>query len=210
MASDRKQFQRALRKWTELRRSGKLSVEPRFGITAVITSRFTDDGPETAAGQSELDSFHSEAYALVQRVQAAGGRASAAIDASLEGIIDLVQNPNVCSIYVVGNGSLSNLMLDVREYLDWQLLSAVTTHLKQGVFVQRQCGGLSRNLNVPLGTFAVNDFRNVHAAVGADAFYPQSLDDPENQKIRQVFYSNHLDYDRVKSLDRENAELAII
>ena len=108
-------------------------------------------------------------------------------------------DPEVASMYVIGNGSLSTLLLDVRDYYDWTNVADATTHLKRGVFVQRQCGGLTRVLNVPLGLFAVSDHRNVHAALDAE-FYPRSLDDPVNEKVQPIFTVDQVGYDTIKSL----------
>lgn len=199
MASDRQLFKRAKIKWESLRDAGNLSLSAELGKTAIISSLFTDEPPDTETGITELEAFRSEAFELAKRIQANRGKTELAIDATRSDITDLIQDPEVATMYMIGNGSLSNLIIDERDYYDWLNVSVATTHLKQGDFVQRQCGGLTRALNAPLGLFAVSDHRNVHAAFD-DEFYPLSLDDPVNEKIRPVFDTPHVSYGTVKAL----------
>jgi hypothetical protein len=106
-------------------------------------------------------------------------------------------------MYVIGNGSLSALILEVNERYEWQEVAAATTHLKTGVFIQRQCGGLTRSLNVPMGLFVVSNPMNVYAAVGVE-FYPLSLDDPENDRIQPVFRNEPVGYRTIKALNHSS------
>ncbi|HET8669782.1 MAG TPA: hypothetical protein VFM05_03880 [Candidatus Saccharimonadales bacterium] len=199
MAGDRQLFKRAKTKWESLRDEGNFSLSAELGKTAIISSFFTDEPPDTETGITELEAFRSEAFELAKRIQASGGRTELAIDATRDDITDLIQDPDVATMYMIGNGSLSNLIIAERDYYDWLNVSAATTHLKQGSFIQRQCGGLTRIFNAPLGLFAVSDPRNVHAAFDAE-FYPLSLDDPVNEKIQPVFDTPHISYDMVKAL----------
>lgn len=199
MAGDRQLFKRAKTKWESLRDEGNFSLSAELGKTAIISSFFTDEPPDTETGITELEAFRSEALELAKRIQANGGRTELAIDATRDDITDLIQDPDVATMYMIGNGSLSNLIIAERDYYDWLNVSAATTHLKQGSFIQRQCGGLTRIFNAPLGLFAVSDPRNVHAAFDAE-FYPLSLDDPVNEKIQPVFDTPHVSYDMIKAL----------
>jgi hypothetical protein len=204
MASDRQQFAAALAKWRELGDESELSVPVWLGRTAVVTSSFTDEEPGTEAGASELASFRIEAVALADRLRAKGHTPEVAIDATRHDITRLIADASVVSVYVIGNGSLSTLLLGVRDSYDWSEVAAATTHRKLGVFVQRQCGGMTRSLNVPLGLFAVDDPTRVFAAIGDEAFNPCGLDDPENDKIRNVLADRTLHYEAFKrsSLER--------
>lgn len=199
MASDRQRFNRAMTKWEGLAKDSYLSVPVELGKTAIISSFFTDEPPDTETGMTELAAFRGEARELAARIHRVGGRVELAIDASRDDITSLIQNPEITNMYVIGNGSLSTLMLDQKDYYDWSNVADATTHLKQGTFVQRQCGGLTRFINVPLGLFAVSDPRNVHAALDP-AFYPRSLDDPVNEKVQPVFTIDQVDYHTIKSL----------
>lgn len=199
MASDRQQFASALAKWMELGDKIELSVPVRLGRTAIITSSFTDNEPSTEAGAFELAAFRIEATALADRLMAHGQRPELAIDASRHDITRLIADRNIVSVYVIGNGSLSTLLLGVRDYYDWTAVAAATTHRKLGNFVQRQCGGLTRSLNVPLGLFALNDPSHVFAALGEE-FNPRDLDDPENEKIRSILDSEPPLYETFKRL----------
>lgn len=198
MHGNRKMFARAHEKWERLKKKESFSLPVEIGKTAIISSFFTDEPPDTKTGITELEAFRSEAHELGKRTLTAGGRPIVAIDASRDDVTDLVRDPEVANMYVIGNGSLSTLLLGVKDYYDWQNVSDATTHLKLGTFVQRQCGGLTRIFNVPMGMFAVDDFRNVHAAFDAE-FYPLSLDDPVNDKILPVFESEIVTYESVKA-----------
>lgn len=200
MPGDRKQFWRAQSKWELLKKDGCFGAPVGDGRTAIVTSAFTDEEPHTTTGISELTSFRSEALALADRIHSSGGVPELAIDATHNDITYLIQDPGIVSMYTIGNGSLSTLLLGVKSYYDWGIVSAATTHLKLGTFIQRQCGGLTRNLNVPLGLFAVSDPRKVYAALGDESFYPQNLDDVENDKISAVFAVEFVDYATVKHL----------
>lgn len=199
MPGDRKLFNRAKKKWELLGKEGHFSVPVELGKTAIISSFFTDEPPDTETGITELAAFRSEARELASRIHLAGGKPEVAIDANRNDITQMIQDPSIANIYIIGNGSLSNLLLDEKDYYDWLNVSQVTTHLKQGKFIQRQCGGLTRLLNVPLGLFAISDPRNVHAALDRD-FYPLSLDDPVNDKIQPIFESALLDYSTIKGI----------
>ncbi len=199
MAGNHKQFNRAKAKWELLSKEGHFSLPAELGKTAIISSFFTDEPPDTETGITELAAFRGEARELAFRIHKAGGNPELAIDASRNDITSLIQDPGIASMYVIGNGSLSTLLLDVKDYYDWTNVSNATTHLKLGKFVQRQCGGLTRVLNVPLGLFAVSDPRNVHAALDAE-FYPRSLDDPVNEKVQPLFDIDQIDYSSIKSL----------
>jgi hypothetical protein len=199
MAGDRQLFKRAKSKWETLRDEGCFSLPAELGKTAIVSSFFTDEPPDTETGITELEAFRSEAFELAKRIQANGGRTELAIDVTRNDVTDLIQDSEVATMYMIGNGSLSNLIIAERDYYDWLNVSAATTHLKLGNFIQRQCGGLTRIFNAPLGLFAVSDPRNVHAAFDAE-FYPLSLDDPVNEQIQPVFNTPHVSYEMIKAL----------
>lgn len=199
MASDRQQFNRARAKWRRLAEQRQFSVTADLGKTAIVSSYFTDEPPDTVLGIDELASFRTEAVALAHRVSDAGGHPIVVIDATRECVTNVIQDPEVATIYVIGNGSLSSLILDVKVFYDWVDVSAASTHLKLGSFVQRQCGGLTRATNVPMGLFAVLEPTQVLAALG-DAFYPTSLADPVNDLITPIFTDRQVNYSTIKQL----------
>lgn len=199
MPGNHKLFNRAQAKWELLFKESQFSVPAEIGKTAIISSFFTDEPLYTETGLTELEAFRAEARELAARTHAHGGKPELAIDASRDDITQLIQDPDIASMYIIGNGSLSNLLLDVKDYYDWTHVSEASTHLKQGKFVQRQCGGLTRMFNAPLGLFAVSDRRNIYAAFNDPSFYPLSLDDPINDKIKPVFFDDLVTYDMIKA-----------
>lgn len=204
MLSNRKMFNRATAKWQAFHEAGEFSLPVDAGKTAIISSFFTDEPPDTETGITELESFQSEARELAKRTLASGGRPELAIDATRDDITDLIRDREVATMYIIGNGSLASFIVAEKNYYDWLDVSNATTHLKLGNFVQRQCGGLTRVFNAPVGLFAVSDPRNVHAAFDTE-FYPLSLDDPVNEKVQPIFSSDHLTagyihYETIKAL----------
>lgn len=164
MAGDRKQFKEALDKWDSLHEAESFSVPLAVGNTAIISSAFTDDEPTTPAGANELIAFRAEALDLEQRVHMEGGKPVVSIDASHDDIDAIIQDPKITSLYIIGNGILSAVLLDVDRRYDWADASRATDHLKTGFFEQRQCGGLPRSANVPLGLFVMSSHSQVRAA----------------------------------------------
>lgn len=205
MASDRQQFGRAYEKWQTMYNDALLSKPVEVGMTAIVSSAFTDEPPDTITGITELENFRSEAHALADVTVEAGGDVELAVDATRGDITQIIKDPDISTVYIIGNGTLSALLLGIDERYDWLDASQDSDHLKQGQIVQRQCGGLLRSLNVPLGLFVASDHRNVKAPVGVD-FYPLSLEDPENTKVRSVFSQTPVTYQEVKSLPAQKSE----
>lgn len=199
MPGNRVLFRRARDKRARLLNDGRFSLPSGQGSTAIVCSSFTDEPPDTETGMTELALFEEEAAELARRVRSSGGGVVVALKAERKDISGLLRDTTVSDVFVIGNGSLSTLLLGERDYYDWVNVADAMTHLKLGRFVQRQCGGLTRVLNVPLGLFAVADQRLVHAALDP-AFYPKSLDDPVNDKVQPVFAHNDVDYDCIKRL----------
>ncbi|MBP7806919.1 hypothetical protein KA047_00290 [Candidatus Saccharibacteria bacterium] len=199
MASDRQRFNRAVAHWENLRTEGHFSNPVEQASIAIVSSQFTDDDPDTVSGITELESFRIEALELADRARKAGLRPEVAINATRSDITALIQDPSVATMYMIGNGSLSSLILGIEDRYDWHHASTASNHLKLGQFIQRQCGGLSRQLNVPLGLFVMEDPRSIHAALGLE-FYPISLDDPENEKIQPIFDTRFFSYQSIKQI----------
>jgi hypothetical protein len=93
----------------------------------------------------------------------------------------VVQDPEIANLYVIGNGSLSMVWLAEDDRYDWVDVSRSSNHLKRGWVHQRQCGGLTRRLNVPLGLFMLEEPARLVAALDS-AFAPPSLDHPTNER----------------------------
>ncbi|WP_354699936.1 hypothetical protein DSM112329_00194 [Paraconexibacter sp. AEG42_29] len=194
MASDRQQFDLALRRWHRLHSAGRWSASWFDGITAVVTSSFTDNPPDSPAAHRELASFRGEGEEIANRTDLAGGRPLLLLDPTRADIDRVIQDDEVANVYFVGNGSLSMLWMAETDRYDWQDVSSNTTHLKQGWCYQRQCGGLTRRLNVPLGLFMLARPTRLVAALD-DAFDPPSLDHPANECMTVVMEGQHMVYD---------------
>lgn len=194
MASDRQQFESALRYWRRLRASGRRSASWAEGLTAIIVSGFTDNPPGSTAAYGELRSFRAEGEELADRTDLAGGHPLLLIDATRHDLDRVVQDPEIANLYVIGNGSLSMVWLAEDDRYDWLDVSRSSDHLKRGWVHQRQCGGLTRRLNVPLGAFMLEEPAQLVAALDS-TFAPPSVDHPANECMTAVMMGRRMLYD---------------
>jgi len=185
VASDRQQFEWALARWRRLREAGRRSASWADGISAIVVSGFTDAPPGSPAADRELCAFRAEGDELADRAELAGGRPLLLAGATRADLDRAIQDPEVATLYIVGNGSLSMFWLAEDDRYDWLDVARQANHLKRGWVHQRQCGGLTRRLNVPLGLFALEQPARVIAALD-DAFEPPTLDHPANECLTSV------------------------
>lgn len=193
MASDRRQFAAALNRWERLHSNAVRSASWIEGITAIVVSGFTDAEPGTTAARRELCRFEHQAVELANRTDMAGGSATIHRAVGHETIDEVVQDDAVASVIFIGNGSLSKLLLGERYYYTWSDVSGAADHLKRGWCMQRQSGGLTGRLNVPLGLFMLEAPEHLIAAPGT-GFSPMSLDDLSNECLTSVMTGYQLEY----------------
>lgn len=206
MANNRQLFRRALAKWDSLHEAGSYSQPISVGRVAILFSCF-----DYADKKSDVDEFEAEAYEISDVIVRAAGRAAVTAVRDSSAFDDAIADPTVASIVTIGHGALPYLYInndahgrDGNNRYDWLDASRVTTHLKTGSFVQRQCGNETRVLSVPLGTFVMASHASVSAPVGSN-FSPAGLDDIENDLVRPVCSDNRLSYARVKEyFDQKN------
>jgi hypothetical protein len=194
VASDRQQFESALRHWRWLCASDRRSASWAEGLTAIVVSGFTDNPPGSTAAHGELRSFRAEGEELADRTELAGGHPLLLIDATRRDFDRVVQDPEIATLYVVGNGSLSMVWLAEDDRYDWLDVSRSSDHLKRGWVHQRQCGGLTRRLNIPLGLFMLEEPAQLVAALDS-TFDPPSLDHPANECMTAVMMGRRMLYD---------------
>jgi hypothetical protein len=199
MASDKQQFERALQKWEQLRAAGCISASKKIGKHAIICSYITDidsSSEDSLEDSSTIVKFTNEAQSLYNRYTALGKKAILHIDADGEIFDDVLKDPSVSNITVIGHGALSFVYLPngtttlegkniANNRYDWRDVSSAADHLKRGIFIQRHCGHAVRNLSVPLGTFAMQSHHRVIAPVH-EYFTPDSIYDPTNKLLRKV------------------------
>lgn len=165
MAGDKQSYRRAMQKWEGLQASRALSVAADVGKTAIIVT--SGEGVNDAGIEAEVAEkiFADEAERLAEAIRLRGGRPEI-LRSTYANMINVICSTEVASIYTIGHGTLSSIDTDDELPFDWRIASKVSDHLKRGVFVQRQCGVVGRNLNVPLGLFVASSFSSVYAAVG--------------------------------------------
>lgn len=190
MASDRQLFSRASEKYADHETNGRLSVSTDLGYVAIIISGYFDNRTQPSA-------FMDEAIIYSQLLLEKRQQRSKIITCTTAGsLYDIIKDPEAHSIVTIGNGSFSTFWLPQEfprdeddsgvEIVDWFDVSFESTHLKQGFWHQRSCGSFSRNLNVPLGMFALQDRSELCA------FTNQAVTDksPENHaSLLRVFGS---------------------
>lgn len=209
MANDRKQFQERLQRWHEHHDAEAYSLPAEEGITAIIVScypYYTIKNPDNSNmdiyDAEDFANFSHEANEFAHALGEVGLKSEIIMSATAEDMVDTIQDPEISSIIAIGHGSLSDIMIPgaKKDVFDWRHAGEATTHLKTGLFLQRQCGIFRRDLTVPLGTFVVSDFTSIKAPVG-EVFTPESIyeDDSENRKITQVFSApDTISYELIK------------
>ena len=210
MASDRKCYQRALRKWDAHRIDGDLSVPEHEGDAAILcTYAELDAAYEAKRARKDIKIFRKEAFAIADELWSMDKDSEVILNAKVDDVREVLTDPSFSDVYIVGHGTLAAmfLMAETEEdsVFDWMDVSEHADHLKQGAFVQRTCGLLPRNLNVPLWTFAMADHRDVFAPVGA-SFVPRGLLHPMNELMQPVSEGPRMSYTYVNDVFRGPAD----
>jgi hypothetical protein len=205
--SDKEQFRRAMQGWEHLHAEKAYSVPPRLGRVAILCSFITNvhtkepDGLQPNDHDQEIHAFKQESYALADWLLSQHRRPEVILNVDAGDIDDVLREPRFSDVITVGHGSLCGFYAhntDDGNYVSWQAVACSADHLKQGLFIQRHCGGIARNLSVPYGAFAVTDHRNVLAAIGSD-FQPTDLNHPDNDLLRPVSPVRALTYDYIRA-----------
>jgi len=170
MASDKVKFETAFGRWSVLRDESNFSVPDEQGKIAVVCPFFDEaDYAYDEPDDERYDALKNEALTVADEIMLRGRDVHVAEHASIEDFRQVLAEPNISSIVVVGSGCLSSVQIAnpaMKNRVDWFDLSTMTDHLKTGTFTQRMCGTLPRSLNVPLGLLTVNDHRNLLGAPG--------------------------------------------
>jgi hypothetical protein len=199
MAGERKHYNQTLSRWDQLHAERAYSVPDDVGTLAVMYSLY-----DYFKNGSEQEQFEVEAFEIVQRATAQRKKAEVIRINSGRDLDDVFGCRDYSSIVTIGHGALSLLYIqhgfwhgkEGNRY-DWRDVSKAATHLKTGVFTQRQCGNASRQFSPPMGALAMASHANVHAAANR-YFNPTSLDDEENLLIVPVTTTDRLSYEDVK------------
>lgn len=196
MASDKSEFGVALEKWQSFHNDGLFS-DPVESKGVAVLLPFDYGGPYK--GVESFEALRTEASKITDALHITGHNVTLAVNAKEHDFNQVMAEPSISSVIVIGHGCLSAVeMPDPIRRLDWADISRMATHLKTGRFLQRFCGGLHRDLNVPFGAFAMSSHSDVYAPVG-QPFSPASTEDKENHKIERVIRTSTLDYDLVKT-----------
>jgi hypothetical protein len=206
MSDNKKTYERALGDWFDLHKSGSLSVPANIGATAIFCT-YTElmRGSGVGAGSvyrgRDIKLFRREALSIADRMRADGGNPEVILDTRYSDIVDVLTDPTFSSIIFIGHGCLSSVYVPTYDkqigVCDWEYVSKAADHLKTGTFFQRVCGNFGREFNVPLGTFAVTDHRNVVAPVGLQ-FKPKGLEHPHNDFLEPVTTDRVMTYKYIR------------
>jgi hypothetical protein len=201
MASDKRKFERALRKWNQLHEDKEYSAPKEIGKTAIFCSAYELDrnGPD----HETYKALKFEAYQIYKTI-IAGGSAAKLIDSGTgNDLNDIFKDPSISSVITIGHGTLSSIFTPYGRRLNgfniysWHDVSEAADHLKTGYFEQRQCGNATYELSVPMGAFAMTSHRNVRAAAN-EFFAPLNLSDEENDLIKPVTTADCLTLDGIQ------------
>ena len=197
MPSDRKQFRRAYEKRQRLLDEERFSAARHVGVLAVGFSLYSI-GETSAERLNEFQVFSNEADLICRKATKQGRPIDLYRGLDRRVMNQIFTDPSISDIVLIGHGNLSKLYLDDGDEYDWRDAHRVSTHLKQGVFIQRFCGNTLRNLSVPLATFAMRDHRNIIAAP-RQSFQPE-IDPSDEALLRPVSDIETLQYDDIKRL----------
>lgn len=196
MASDKSEFGVAFDKWQSFQDDGLFSDPVETKGVAVLLP-FDYGGPYK--GVESFKALRSEAHKIADALHVTGHDVTLAVNAEERDFSQVMAEPSISSVIVIGHGCLSAVeMPDPLRRLDWVDVSRMATHLKTGRFLQRFCGGLHRDLNVPFGAFAMSKHSDVYAPVGQPFSPTAPDDDTENYKIVRVIQDEALTYGEVK------------
>lgn len=183
MGSDSSRLKSAVNNHKYLLRQGSIGAPQTEAKAGIVCSY-------GIAQWKERRIFRREAYAIADSLMQQGFHGTElAIDATGTDYLAMLEDPAITDIVTIGHGSLSELNFTQRDYdyaIDWRLSARSTGYLKTGQFIQRMCGHYSRRLNIPLGTFVVQNQMNVIASDG-EYFQPSGLDHPQNTLLTQMF-----------------------
>ena len=166
----RRRFDTRYRKYESLKRSGNVSRPLTERSVAIIVGRGIELRNTSLYSTEDyydenLDLKH-EAERLAASITSGQADATIVTMPTKAEVASLVQDPTVTDLIFLGHGSLGSFDLTQNVRLAWPDLARYADHLKQGSVVQRTCALFTRPVNVPLGTFIVNDHRNIMAAPG--------------------------------------------
>lgn len=197
MANDRLQFKKAWTKRQRLYEEGIFGLPVHEGFGAILVSTYATGGKDSAEKRRQRLAFTEDAERVAKKLKTTG-LVTEIIEATKRNIERTIKNPEITSVITIGHGTLSGLYDNRGTLYNWSHVSADATHLKRGMFFQRQCGVTLANLPVPLGLMAVTDPAHVIAATGEGL--PDVLT-PEHEALFQpVFSTAGVTYEIIKSL----------
>ncbi len=212
MAGETKTFIRSMERWTALKQDGNLSVPESEGVTAVIANPHwgeidTDSTISPSDAHEASLRIQHEGHHLAWMLSNRGVFVELLEEATCTDMDSVLGNENIASVITIGHGNISSLnarcdceITHHADLYDWEDVASSATHLKQGGWEQRQCGGLSRKFPVPMGAFAVTDARKVRAAIGYFFDPPHPEDEQWNALLQPVSEYAALDFSHIKAL----------
>ena len=119
-----------------------------------------------ADGHGRFNADHALNFALAGEFYASFVPGSTLItSAKSQNLEEAVQNTEVSNIFLIGHSSYHSWCASDKS-VDWyDVGTMVQDHLKDGVFVNVGCGGLTSWNQIPLGYFVVNDHQNLFGKI---------------------------------------------
>ena len=206
MASDSRQFERAMAVWEDFHENGYYSDPLEVGRMAILCAygvdAYDEEDPAVCVKWAKQDAkdFRKEAIALTELANDSGKDTVTVFNPTAHDVREVLRDPTISDIQVIGHGNLSEVFLSKLDgTYDWRDAQLDATHLKTGKFVQRFCGHIARELPVPLGTFVVSGHQDVIAPVGR-YFNPRGLLHPQTEWLRPFSSEPRASYMSVKNL----------
>ena len=134
MASDRRQYENAVAKWTKFQTNGDCSAPIEEGVVAVVASNYPYNQIRTihdgdfdlidAVNDDEIDidNFNEEAKQIAQKLGMIGVTTELITDADMGNITDVIIDEQISDIIFIGHGALAGIFVTGAKD-DFSLLS---------------------------------------------------------------------------------------
>jgi hypothetical protein len=154
---------------------------PEGGV-AIVTPLVTRHNKEKKT-RKELACYHRDASNIADQLTEEGISVVDARGASDDDMTSLLGDDHIRGMFLIGNGSYNGIDTSGGTY-GWADAAETTGGLKEFV-VQRTCGVVRNEVNLPFGTFVVSDQRHV-VAPKYGCLVPD--DDPDDSYFFQPFH----------------------
>ncbi len=130
-----------------------------LGTIALITPLALRQHSSARGAKRERKAYINETEDFRRQLTQSGRDVVIAYGATAVDVAELAGDELISELYFIGNGSFSSVWTQTLS-VSWRTLSEASDHLKEKI-VQRTCGGSDDGIDLPIGTFNVQDQRMI-------------------------------------------------